>query len=82
VLVVEKEDGSAGGRDVVEKREESGVGWPAKIGIGRDGSEWSVVQGLPAVGAFEVDDSDARGDAESQAWKTAGSRKNGSLRKI
>ena len=39
MLVMEKEDSSAGGRDVVEKREEGGVGWPTKVGIGGDGSE-------------------------------------------
>ena len=65
MLVVKKEDCSAGGRDVVEKREEGGIGWPAKIGIGSEGSGWRVVEGLPAVGAFEVADSDARGDTES-----------------
>jgi len=64
MLVVEKEDSSAGGRDVVEKREEGSVGWPAKVGIGSEGSEWRVVEGLPTVGAFEVGDSDARGDTE------------------
>jgi hypothetical protein len=39
VLVVEKENSSAGGRDVVEKRGEGGVGWPAKVGVGSEGSE-------------------------------------------
>ena len=82
VLIVEQEDGPAGGRDAVEKREEGGIGWTAKVGSGSEGSERRVVEGLPAVGAFEVADGDARGNTESQAWKTAGSRKNGSLRKI
>ncbi len=57
MLLVKKEDCSAGGRDVVEKREEGGIGWPAKVGIGSEGSEWRIVEGLPAVGAFEVADS-------------------------
>ena len=38
---------------------------PAKVGVGSEGSEWRVVEGVPAVGAFEVADSDARGDTES-----------------
>jgi len=69
---VKKEDCSAGGRDVVEKREEDGIGWPAKVRIGGKGSDWRVVEGLPAVGAFEVADSDARGDTESPGMEDGG----------
>ena len=72
MLVVEKEDGPAGGRDAVEKREESGIGWPAKVGIRSEGSGGRVVQGLPAVGAFEVADGDARGDTESPGMEDSG----------
>ena len=72
MLVVEKEDCSAGGRDVVEKREEGGIGCHAKVGIGSEGSEGRVVQGLPAVGAFEVADGDARGDTESPGMEDSG----------
>ena len=72
MLVVKKEDCSAGGRDVVKKREEGGIRWPAKVGIGSEGSEWRVVEGLPAVGAFEVADSDARGDTESPGMEDSG----------
>ena len=57
---------------MVEKREEGGTGWPAKVGIGSEGSEWRVVEGLPAVGAFEVADSDARGDTESPGMEDSG----------
>ncbi len=72
MLVVEKENSPAGGRDVVKQCEEGGVEWFTKVGTGRDGSEWSVVEGLPAVGAFEVGDSDARSDAESPGMEDSG----------
>ena len=72
MLVVKKEDGSAGRRDVFEKREEGGIRWPAKVGIGSEGSDGRAVQGLPAVGAFEVADGDARGNAESPGMEDSG----------
>jgi len=72
VLVVKKENCSAGGRDVVEKREEGGIGRSAKVGIGGEGSEWRVVESLPAVGPFEVADRDARGDTESPGMEDRG----------
>jgi len=72
VLVVKKEDCSAGGRDVVEKREEGGVGRPAKVGIGSEGSGGRFVERLPAVGVFEVADRDARGDTESPGMEDSG----------
>src|SRR5579863_1161161 len=65
VLVVKQEDCSAGGRDVVEKREEGGIGPLAKVGSGSESFGWKVVEGLPAVGAFQVADCDPRGDSES-----------------
>jgi len=69
---MKKEDCSAGGRDVVEKREEGGIWWPAQVGIGSEGFEWKIVERLPAVGAFEVADSDARGDTESLGMEDSG----------
>lgn len=33
VLIVEQEDGSAGGRDVVEESQEGLVGWLAETGV-------------------------------------------------
>ena len=72
MLVVEKEDRAAGGRDVVEKREEGGIGWLAEFGIESEGREWTVVEGLPAVGAFEVGHSDARGDPEGPGVEDSG----------
>ena len=48
MLIVEQEDGSAGGRDVVEEGQEGLVGWLAETGT--EGSEmfrWCVVEGLP-----------------------------------
>ena len=72
MLVVKKEDCSACGRDLVEKREEGGIGWAAKVGTGSEGSEWRVVEGLPPVGPFKVVDSDARGDTESPGMEHSG----------
>jgi hypothetical protein len=52
VLVAEKQDGSAGGRDVIEKGEEGFVGWLAEVGGGGERFRWSGVEGLPAAGAL------------------------------
>ncbi len=60
MLVVEKEDGPAGGRDMVEEREKGVVGRLAEIGIGcGEGFRRSVVEGLPAAGAFEMGEGNA-----------------------
>src|SRR5690349_18321803 len=72
MLVVKKKNCSAGGGDVVEKREEGGIGWPVKVGIESQGSECRVVEGLPAMRAFEVADSDARGDTKSPGMEYSG----------
>jgi len=73
VLVAEKEDGPAGRRDVVEKGQEGLVGWLAETGV--EGSEvfrWSVVKGLPAAGAFEMREGNARGDPEGPGAEDGG----------
>jgi hypothetical protein len=64
VLIVEKEDGSAGGRDEVKKGEESCVGWLAEPGGWGQGFGRSGVEGLPAAGSFEVGEGNARGDTK------------------
>jgi hypothetical protein len=62
---MEKEHGSAGGRDMVEESEEGGVGCLAKIGTGTgDRFGWTGVEGLPTAGAFKVGKGYARGDTE------------------
>ena len=82
MLVVKKEDCSAGGRDVVEKREKGGIGGPPRSGLGvkvpsgessRGCQRWARLRWLIAM---------REAIRKAQAWKTAGSRKNGSLRKI
>ncbi len=83
VLIAEQEYGSAGGRDVVEQGQECLVGWLAEIGV--EGSElfrWCIVEGLPAAGMFQMREGNTRSDPEGPGRKTAGSRRNGSLRKI
>lgn len=70
---MEKEDGSAGGRDMVEESEESGVGRLAKIGAGADdGFGWTGVEGLPTAGAFKVGKGYARGDTKGPRPKDGG----------
>ena len=82
MLVVEKEDGSAGRRDAVEEGEEGIVGWLAEIGIERrEEFGWSGVEGLPAAGAFEVGEGNARGDPESPGAKDGGLAKERKLAK-
>ena len=64
-MIVEQEDGSAGGRDVVEEGQEGLVGWLAETGV--EGSEvfrWCVVERSPAAGVFEVREGDTRSDSE------------------
>ena len=60
MLVVEKEDGPAGRRDAVQEVQEGLVGWLAETRV-ESGQEfrWSVVEGLPAVGAFEMGEGNA-----------------------
>jgi hypothetical protein len=75
VLVVEQEDRPAGWRNVVEKVQEDLVGQLGGTRIRRSelfGGQ--VVEGLPAAGAFEVREGNARGDPEAP--------RNGSLRNI
>ena len=80
---MEKEDGSAGRRDVVEEGEEGIVGWLAEIGVRRRKEfGWIGVEGLPAAGAFEVEKAMREAIRSVQGRKTAGSRRNESLRKI
>jgi len=72
VLVVEKEDGSAGGRDLVEEVEEGGVGRLAEVGVGSEEFGRSGVEGLPAAGTFEVGEGDTRGDTEGPGAEDGG----------
>jgi hypothetical protein len=60
MLVVEKEDRSAGGRDLVEEGQEGLVGWLAENRV-ESGLvlRWSVVEGLPAAVAFEMGEGNA-----------------------
>ena len=57
---------------MVEEREEGGVGWTAEVGVGSEGSEWRVIERLPEVSAFEMGDSDARGDTEGPGVEDSG----------
>jgi hypothetical protein len=83
VLVVEKEDGSTGGRDVVEEGEKGLVGRLAEIGVeSGEVFRWSVVEGLPAAGAFEMGEGNARGDPEGPGAEDGGLAQERSLRKI
>ena len=73
VLIVEQEDGSAGGRDVVEEGQEGLVGWLAETGV--EGSEvfrWCVVEGLPAAGVFEMREGNTRSDPEGPGAEDGG----------
>jgi hypothetical protein len=78
MLVVEKEDGSAGGRHVVEQGEEGGVGWFAELGSD-ERFGWSGFEGLPATGAFEVGEGNARGDPECPGAEDGGLAQKGEL---
>lgn len=78
VLVTKQEHGSAGGRDVLKQEKEALVGWLAKVGIG--GAEvvwWSVVQGTPAAGMFEVREGDTGSYAEGPGAKYGGFTQEG-----
>ncbi len=80
VLIVEQEDGPAGGRDAVEEGQEGLVGWFAEIGV--EGCEVfgrSVVEGLPAAGVFEMSEGNARGDAEGPGAEDGGLAQEGEL---
>ena len=78
---MKKQDCSAGGRDVVEEGEEGMVRTLAEIGVRRRRKfGWSGIEGLPAASAFEVGESDTRGDMQgpgaedgglAQKWKLA-----------
>ena len=70
---MEKEDGSAGRRDVFEEREESFVGWIAEIGVEcGEAFRRSGVEGLPTAGAFQLREGDARGYPEGPWAKDGG----------
>src|SRR5580698_170679 len=69
---MQKQDSSAGGRDVFEQREKGAIGWPAQVGIGSQDSGWRFVEGLPAVVAFEVCDSDPRRDTKRPGLEDSG----------
>ena len=73
MLIVEQEDGSAGGRDVIEEREEGFVWWLAEIGV-ECGETFrrSGVEGLPAAGAFELGEGNTRGYPEGPWAKDGG----------
>jgi hypothetical protein len=73
VLVVEQEDRPAGWRNVVEKVQEDLVGQLGGTRIRRSelfGGQ--VVEGLPAAGAFEMREGNARGDPEAPRTKDGG----------
>jgi len=73
VLIAEQEDGSAGGRDVVEEGQEGFVGWLAENGV--NGGEvfcWYIVKWLPAAGAFEMREGNTRSDPEGPRAEDGG----------
>jgi len=73
VLIAEQEDGSAGGRYVVEEGQEGLVGWLAEAGV--EGSEvfrWQVVEGMPEAGMFEMREGDTRSDPEGPCAEDGG----------
>ena len=80
MLIVKKQDGSAGGRDVVEEGEEGIVGWLAETGVRRRKEfGWSGVEGFPAARAFQVGEGDARGDTEGPGAEDGGLAKKRKL---
>src|SRR5580692_5933760 len=77
---MEKENSSAGGRDVIKEGEEGFVRWLAKIGVKCDeGFSRSGVERLPAAGAFELREGNARGDPEGPWAKDGGLAKERKL---
>jgi len=92
VLEVKKEDGSASGRDVVEKGQEGLVGWLAETGVeGGEVFRWCVVKGLPAPGVFEMREGYTRSNPEgpgaedggfAQEWEFAEDLERGLLKDV
>ena len=77
---MEKENSSAGGRDVIKEGEEGFVRWLAKIGVKcEEGFSRSGVERLPAAGAFELGEGNARGDPEGPWAKHGGLAKERKL---
>ena len=73
MLIAKQQDGSAGGRDVIEEGQEGLVGFLLKTRV--EGSEvfrWCVVEGLPAAGAFEMREGDTRSDPEGPGSEDGG----------
>ena len=65
VLIAEQEDGSAGGRYVVEEIQEGLVGWLAEAGVeGREVCRWQVVDRIPSPGMSEMREGNTRSDTE------------------
>ena len=82
MLVVKEEDSSAGGRGVVEKSEEGGVGGPPRLGSGVTLPNRESSRGSQRRARLRWVIAMREAIRRVQAWKTAGSRKNRSLRKI
>jgi hypothetical protein len=73
VLIVEQQDGPAGGRDAVEQGQECLVGWFAETGVqGGEVFRWSLIERLPAAGAFEMREGNTRSDAEGPGAEDGG----------
>jgi len=80
VLIVEQEDGSAGGRDVVEEGQEGFVGWLAESGVeGGEVFRGCVVEGLPAAGVFQMREGNPRSDPEGPGAEDGGLAQEGEL---
>ena len=73
MLVAKQEDGSAGGRDLVEEGQEGLVGQLAERGVeGREIFRWCFVEGLPAAGVFEMREGNTRSDPEGPGAEDGG----------
>ena len=73
VLVPEQENGSAGGRDMVEQSQEGLVRRLAETGVkGTEVFRRYVVKRLPATGAFEMRESNTRSDPKGPAAENRG----------
>ena len=80
VLIAEKEDGSAGGRHLVEEGKEGLVGGHAEAGV--EGSEVfrrCVIERSPATGVFEMREGNPRRDAEGPGAEDGGLAQVGEL---
>ena len=73
VLIAEQEDGSAGGRDVIEEGQEGLVGWLAETGVeGSDLFKWCVFERLPATSVFKMREGNTRSDPEGPGTENGG----------